>query len=173
MAFAGRQPPAGGGLRTVSVVADQAVGDGTVAGGHLDVHETTVVGGVHATVLDASNSLLLARLAGGDPRPAAVWAQRRQVGCLRFSYVPAGSRTGRRHRCVSDPPPSFTSLRFGHPAYGQLRTGTAPSIRRGADDESEMGATHLLFTPQREANLAQRLDEYLRFGLEAGSFYAT
>jgi hypothetical protein len=36
-----------------------------------------------------------------------------------------------------------------------------------------MGATHLLFTPAREANLMLRLDEYLRFGLEAGFFYAT
>ena len=36
-----------------------------------------------------------------------------------------------------------------------------------------MGATHLLYGPQRESNLLLRLDEYLRFGLEAGYFYAT
>ena len=36
-----------------------------------------------------------------------------------------------------------------------------------------MGATHELHQPQRETNLRLRLDEYLRFGLEAGFFYAT
>ena len=41
-------------------------------------------------------------------------------------------------------------------------------IRTGADDESEMGAFHLLHAPQREANLRIRLEEYLRFSLEAG-----
>jgi hypothetical protein len=30
-----------------------------------------------------------------------------------------------------------------------------------------------LFQPQRETNLRIRLDEYLRFGLSAGLFYAT
>jgi hypothetical protein len=46
-------------------------------------------------------------------------------------------------------------------------------IRAGADDGAEMGAFHLLFEPQREKNLRLRLDEYLRFGLEAGIFYAS
>ena len=69
--------------------------------------------------------------------------------------------------------PRFTSMRFGDPAYLQMSIATPDAIRRGADDESEMGVTHLLFTPQRESNLLLRLDEYLRFGLEAGFFYAT
>ncbi len=36
-----------------------------------------------------------------------------------------------------------------------------------------MGVTHELYQPQRETNLRIRLDEYLRYGLEAGFFYAT
>ena len=102
---------------------------------------------------------------------------------MRYSFLPEGSRTGKRYRCrpdADDPPevrratrPLFTSLRFGDPAYLQLSVDTTDPVRRGADDESEMGATHLLHTPQREANLRLRLDEYLRFGLEAGFFYAT
>ena len=36
-----------------------------------------------------------------------------------------------------------------------------------------MGAYHQLFQPQRAANLRIRLEEYLRFGLEAGTFYET
>ncbi|MEU6164324.1 hypothetical protein [Streptomyces tanashiensis] len=183
VAHCGRPAPAGGGPRTVPDEAAQATGDGAEPGGRLHLRECTVIGGIHADVLDASNSLLVAELAPGDVREAAVWARRRQEGCLRFSYVPEGSRTGRRYRCrpdPADPPgtrradrPHFTSLRFGDPAYAQLGTATPDTVRRGADDESEMGATHLLFTPRRESDLLLRLDEYLRFGLEAGFFYAT
>jgi hypothetical protein len=183
VALGGRAVPGGGGRRSVASAADMAVGDGTTPAGEVDLREVTVVGGIHCSVLDASNSLLVATLPTGDPRTAAVHARRRQVGCLRYSYVPEGSRTGRRYRCAPDPAapvgvrrasvPRFTSLRFGHPAYMQLTTATRDEIRRGADDESEMGATHLLFTPQRESNLLLRLDEYLRFGLEAGYFYAS
>jgi hypothetical protein len=46
-------------------------------------------------------------------------------------------------------------------------------VRRGADDESEMGAFHSLYAPQRETNLQIRLREYLRVGLAAGIFYET
>ena len=69
--------------------------------------------------------------------------------------------------------PSFTALSFSHPAYCQLRQAAPVEIRTGASDEGEMGAYHLLFAPQREINLRIRLEEYLRFGLEAGTFYET
>jgi hypothetical protein len=36
-----------------------------------------------------------------------------------------------------------------------------------------MGTYHGLFGPQRETNLRIRLEEYLRFGLEAGVFYGS
>ena len=42
-----------------------------------------------------------------------------------------------------------------------------------AHDESEMGVMHDLYQPQRETNVRIRLDEYLRFGLKAGIFYAS
>ena len=71
------------------------------------------------------------------------------------------------------PRPRFTSVRFGDPAYLQLSLATRDAIRRGADDEGEMGAGHLVYAPQREANVALRLDEYLRVGLSAASFQAT
>ena len=44
-------------------------------------------------------------------------------------------------------------------------------VRRGAEDESEMGAFRRRYEPQRHADLLTRLDEYLRVGLEAGIFY--
>ena len=102
---------------------------------------------------------------------------------MRYTFVPPGSRTGRRFHCApnpDDPPaeqratrPRFDSMRFGDPAYLRLRARAHDRIRRGADDESEMGATHRLFAPQREDNLVIRFDEYLRLGLSAGWFYAT
>jgi hypothetical protein len=69
--------------------------------------------------------------------------------------------------------PQFTSLRYGDPGYGQLSQRCAVEIRTGADNESQMGAFNELMQPQRETDLCVRLDEYLRFGLEAGIFYAT
>ena len=69
--------------------------------------------------------------------------------------------------------PSFTALSSSHPAYCQLRLAAPREIRAGASDDKEMGVYHHLFQPQRESNLAIRLDEYLRFGLEAGVFYET
>jgi hypothetical protein len=177
IAFCGRAAVAGG-LRTVAAPADRLMGDGLSPGGHLTLGACTVVGRLHATQLDVSNSILVAAAPGPGPAawPAPVWAQRRQIGCMRFSYVPPGSRTPRRFECAGDLPahrPQHTSLRYGDPGYGQLRRSTHDAVRTGADDESEMGATHELHQPQRETNLRLRLDEYLRYGLEAGFFYAT
>ncbi len=140
-------------------------------GGRLHIENSTVIGSVNADVLElASNTIFLGK----------VTARRKQEGCVRFSYLPLDSEVPRRHRCHPENEseagrvrPQFTSLRYGDPGYCQLGRWCAAEIRRGADDESEMGAFHELFAPQREANLRARLDEYLRFGLEAGILYAT
>jgi hypothetical protein len=83
-----------------------------------------------------------------------------------------------RYRCLPaeggpDVRPQFTSFRYGEAAYAQLGRFCTERIRRGADDESEIGALHDLFQPQRDAYVRARLAEYLRFGLEAGVSYAT
>ena len=150
-------------------------------GGTLTARECTVIGKVHAKVIElVSNSILFAALgvAPGETWAAPVIAERRQEGCMRFSFVPNGSFTPRRYRCIPDAAhpqalPHFTSRRYGDPAYGQLRQVTDLSIRSGADDGGEIGVLHALFQPQRETNLRLRLDEYLRFGLHAGFFYAS
>jgi hypothetical protein len=69
--------------------------------------------------------------------------------------------------------PSFTSTRYGHPAYGQLGRLCPRQITEGAASGSEMGAFGFLMQPQRESNLRIALEEYLRFSLEAGLFYVT
>lgn len=69
--------------------------------------------------------------------------------------------------------PAFTSARYGDPGYAQLSHSSPREIKTGAEDGSEMGVFCYLKQPQREANLRSVLDEYLRFGLEAGILYIT
>ena len=140
----------------------------------LSLTRCTVLGSIetHAITL-AENSIFT-----GTVRVA-----RRQIGCVRFCYVPPGSRTPRRYHCQPDEAlrvpgvsssetrrvtPDFTSERYGRPGYAQLSCHTPGEIRRGADDESEMGAFHDLFQPQRSANLQARLAEYTPAGTDAG-----
>ncbi len=150
-----------------------------LAAAALTVRDSTLIGQVHTQVLTlASNTLFVAALAAGDTVPAPVWAQRKQEGCVRHSYVPLGSLVPRRFNCLPSAQhpgvqPQFTSLRYGDPGYAQLRPASTAAILQGADDEGEIGVMHALYQPQREANLRIRLDEYLRFGLHAGIFYVT
>ena len=177
-----------------TAVAYAGLGGG-VAGAPFRMINSTVIGPVYTVEMElVSNTIFM----------APIHSERKQQGCVRFSYVPPGSHTPRRHRCQPDLEiaariekaeteakallpqpqrdairaaveswlvPSFTALRYGQPEYGQLRLGCPIQIRTGADDESEMGAFHDLYQPQRETNLRVRLEEYLRFGLEAGIVY--
>jgi hypothetical protein len=150
----------------------------------VTIRRSTVFGQVqtHALTL-AENSIF----------DGVVRVVHRQVGCVRFCYVPPGSRTPRRYHCQPDlveaaaqgaaPPspardaavtrevlrvqPQFTSDRYGNPAYAQLAATVADEIRTGADDESEMGVYHDLFQPQREANLSARLHDFTPAGFDA------
>jgi hypothetical protein len=148
-----------------------AAPNGSDAGGTLEIADSTVIGTVHTLELKlASNSIFM----------SDVRSEKKQSGCVRFCYLPLTSVVPRRYRCQPEQEndalrvrPQFTSLRYGDPGYGQLALRTAKQIRTGADDEAEMGAFHELYQPQRETNLRIRLDEYLRFGLEAGPFYVT
>ncbi|MGM9491710.1 hypothetical protein [Ideonella sp. YS5] len=177
----------------VDATADQrqaiaGAGDG-IAHATLTLRNTTVFGIVdaHAIAL-AENSLFT----------GCVNVARRQLGCMRFCYVPCGCRTPRRYRCQPDeaiaalkrrqPPgdrlleaiaseqlrlrPQFTDERYGRPAYAQLGQDGAPEIACGADDESEMGAWHDLFQPQRAANLRARLAQSTPAGMHVGLLFA-
>jgi hypothetical protein len=155
----------------------EAVGgpDGVVAHARLTVERSTVFGEIHVHALElGENSLFEGRLR----------VARRQIGCLRFSsYVPEGSRTPRRFECQPDLAgpdeperqrvrPRFRSTRYGSPVYARLADDCAEEIRRGADDESEMGVFHDLYEPQRAANLRARLDEHTPAGVDAGLIFA-
>jgi hypothetical protein len=120
-----------------------------------------------------------------------VQVARRQIGCMRFSYVTPGSRTPPRFQCQPDlveqavsgssnkererlrVRPVYNSIHYGTPTYCQLAHPCADEIKRGAEDESEMGVFHDLFQPQREANLRLRLEEFTPAGMQAGIIYAS
>ena len=143
--------------------------DDSSPAGSWTIENCTIRGKVSVSVLElASNTIFL-----GD-----LFVQRRQEGCVRFSWLPDGARVPRQYECLPseeepDVHPVFTSFHYGDAAYGQLSRFCPASILSGADDESEIGAFHDLYQPQRDAYLAARLVEYLRFGLEAGIFHQT
>jgi hypothetical protein len=160
----------------------------------LDIRRTTVLGQVQTHAIE---------LGENDIFMGLVRACRRQMGCMRFCYVPPGSRTPRRYECQPDlvenavlalvkkeglsssekdsllaserlrVEPEFNSTRYGAPTYCQLTDTCADEITRGADDQSEMGAFHDLYQPQRAANLRTRLDEYTPAGMTAGVIFAS
>ncbi len=166
----------------------------TMAHARLSISRCTVFGKILAHEIALAENCIFAGTA---------CVARRQKGCVRFCYVPPDSRTPRRYECQPDlvrqavqdrhargqltatelaaaiaseqsrVEPVFNSARYGMAAYGQLSDECATEISTGADDESEMGAFHDLYQPQRAANLLVRLNEYTPAGVNVGIIYAT
>jgi hypothetical protein len=134
-------------------------------GASVSLQASTVLGTAQASSLRASNSIFTHKVS----------VTRRQLGCVRFCYLPLRSLAPRRYRCqpvdaaaADRVSPQFSSVRYGEPDYGQLARNCPPEITTGAEDEGEMGAFHFLQQTHRLRSLRILLDEYLRFGLEAG-----
>lgn len=160
----------------------------------LDIRRCTVFGEVQTHAIELAENCIFV---------GVITDCRRQQGCMRFCYVTRGSRTPKRYECQPDlveravlalaqqdnltiaertallqqerarVKPQFNHTRYGTPAYCQLSDHCAVEISRGADDESEMGAFHDLYQPQRAANLRARLDEYTPAGMTTGIIYAS
>jgi|tagenome__1003787_1003787.scaffolds.fasta_scaffold20987387_5 hypothetical protein len=168
--------------------------DGGPAGARMTIARATVLGRMCVQLLDlAEDCLFTARLE----------VSRRGHGCVRFCYVPPGSRTPRRHHCQPDlvmaaareraerhrldpgdaaaavarerdrVQPLVDSRRYGRPEFARLSLASVPEIARGAHDESEVGAFHDLFDPQRDVNLRTRLDQFTPAGTDAGVLHVT
>lgn len=76
--------------------------DDLSAGGSLKITNSTVIGKVHTRVMElASNCIFDAELALVEDESwlSPLLAERRQQGCVRFSYVPLNTRLPRRYRC--------------------------------------------------------------------------
>ncbi|HEY2513844.1 MAG TPA: hypothetical protein VGI39_23410 [Polyangiaceae bacterium] len=155
-----------------------AATDDKSGGAPLTLKACTVVGKVHATVLTlVTDSILWGALAATDAAPwvSALVADRKQEGCVRFSFLPYEAVTPRQYKCVlralASPQPYFANLRYGRPAYLKVLAATDDSIRKGACDGGEMGVFHSILAPQREVDLQTRLQEYMPVGLESGLAY--
>ena len=141
----------------------------------LHVRRSTVIGELHVhAVALGENSVFDGRIR----------VARRAIGCLRWSYVGAGSRTPRRYHCVPESAgsstssisplrPQFVSTRYGTVGYAELARVNPPELLRGAEDGSELGVFHDLFGPQREDNLRARLLEFSPAGTDTGLIFAT
>jgi hypothetical protein len=186
--------PHGGELSLCDCILDAPDGGaaiGGLGGGRgptCDVCRVTVLGDVDCEAMAlGGDSLFTGRLR----------CERRQTGCLRYSYVDDGkSRTPRRYRCQpefgvesareagaltllgeglirSRVKPRFTSRRFGRPAYAQLHLLTPVEIREGSESGVEMGAFEHLKQAHRLHNLLQRAAEYSPAGTELGVIFAS
>ena len=154
----------------------------------LTILRSTVFGQVQVHAIELAENCIF---------EGRITVARRQLGCMRFCYVPPESRTPRRYQCqpdlvmkktaedmVIEPDasviqaaqeceairvhPVFNSVRYGMPVFCQLAECCAEEIKRGADDESEMGVYHHLFQPQRIANLRVRVDEFIPARMDVG-----
>lgn len=144
----------------------------TVDAGGADVRiaTSTVLGPTVARVLTAGNAILDGLVRVGDPHQ----------GCIRFSYLPLDSTApgGTAASPGTSPRPPRSSR--GSPRCDPATPGsgscpaTAPSRSLGAPTTKVGWApTTFLQQSRRTANLVSQLEHYLRFGLEAGIFFAT
>ena len=126
-------------------------------GGLLDIRGCTVLGGIRAHQLEASELLCTGLITVDDL----------QAGCIRFSAFAADSQVPRAYRSqtVTDTRGLFTSQRFGDAGYAQLSDVAPTSIARGGEDGTEMGAFATLLNPIKLDSLQAKVDEFLPFGL--------
>jgi hypothetical protein len=159
----------------------------------LRIERSTVIGEIQTNAIALASDCIFT---------GKIDVARKQIGCMRFCYVPPGSITPRRYHCQPDlvaaavnskysqpsqaeqrvralqservrVAPEFNSNRYGRPEYCQLSRACAQEITAGASDESEMGVFHDLFQPQRTANLRIRLNEFMPAGSEAGIIFGS
>jgi hypothetical protein len=182
----------------VDALSDMAFAIGDAAGApspDLTVERSTIVGQVHARSLELSESIVTGRIetvrtqhgcarfsyvqpGSRTPRryrcqPDLASAKAVEDALARNPTLSPAAQAQIRTFVEGRLVPAFTTLRYGQPAYAQLRLTSPVEIRTGSEDGSEMGAFSQLKQPQRESNLRIRLEEYLPFGLEPGVLYAT
>jgi hypothetical protein len=152
--------------------ASQAIcaADGSQAG-TLSAERSTFIGDVRVLGMGEVGNCLFAIRAGRTATTPPVDVDRTQSGCLRFSALPAGSRTPRRYRCYpahGDPAPVtpvFASLTYGEAAYATLIAANPAGITLGAENGGEMGVMNGLSWQRRRRALVQELPEWVPFGM--------
>ena len=126
--------------------------------GAIELDRVSVGGEVETRVLEASEAIF----------EGLVTVEDRFHGCVRYSRVTTGSTLPRVHRVVFDAPVRVVSRNRRDAAWWRLRADSAPSISRGAESGSEMGAFGLTQTAERMAGYERRLGEFTPAGLVTG-----
>lgn len=155
----------GGGLAYLLGDADpgSALVSSLAYGPGLHGDRVTLLGEALTESVEVSNALVT----------GALRVRRRQQGCVRYSWIGAGSQTPRRfasHTRADSLPPAFVATRYGLPGFAQLASWCPPGIATGADDGAELGAFHDVGQPERLAAAQSLLGEYVRFTVEPGVF---
>ncbi|HEY0132383.1 MAG TPA: hypothetical protein VGB57_13365, partial [Allosphingosinicella sp.] len=170
-----------------SLVSADGFAGAAITAGTLDTRlaDVTVFGPCAFKSLEATNVIFDAT--------AAVAVTRTQVGCVRFSWVPPGSKTPRRFRCQPDlavqteaarkgaplsaaersattlsVTPIFLDTALGEPTAAMLHPLTSAAIASGGEGDSEMGVFAASAERLRMSNIESLFDDYVPFGLEAG-----
>ena len=177
---------AGGSTRVCSSIVDAtspccvayAAPDLASAGADLHIEDSTIIGKVHTrTIPLASNTIFYARRPRRDPWPAAVWASRRQTGCVRFCSLPFDSITPRRYQCL--PPdsaseaalaPRFVTLRYGQPGYALLSGDVPMAVWRAPTTARRSASITRFRRPKPYATYSFARRSICRCGSKAASF---
>ncbi|MEM9332141.1 MAG: hypothetical protein AAGA53_12500 [Pseudomonadota bacterium] len=122
----------------------------------LEMARTTVIGNIETARYFIEDSLIEGTLVAQDP----------QGSCIRYSaaheHPVAGLANAYRSVSFPDGLPNglFISRRFGDPSFLQLSELAPQTIRRGAENTSEMGAYNRALDPIKRDDLIYKLSEF-------------
>lgn len=124
--------------------------------GEVEMQRVTVLGGVRVNRLFASETIVAGELTVTD----------NQHGCFRFSAALPDSLHPPVYESHFLPIPAqfFVSQRFGDAGFAQLSDLVPETIRRGAENGSEIGAWNSLIMPIRQDGLEAKVREFQPVG---------
>lgn len=175
------QSAASGRIATDGCVLDGRGGAAlTARDAHAVLAAATLLGSADVHRIDASDCIFEGPLT----------AARRQVGCVRYSWLPRDSEAPRTYRCQPDLAlaerggtpasdvvarirPRFASRGVAHPHYARLAPDGAPEVLQGSEPGDEMGAFGFLREARRLADLRRELTDHLPTGLQAAILLET
>jgi hypothetical protein len=133
--------------------------------GRVTLQRVTVLGDLALERLYATETLVLGNAVVADT----------QWGCFRFSAARAGSRLPHPFATTELAAGTIvlSSTRFGDAGYCQISDAAPDSIRRGAEDRSEIGAFSALNGPIMLDGLATKVAEFMPFGLIPAFIFQT
>lgn len=120
----------------------------------LEIVRSTLFGNIEAVRYSIENSIIQGTVSAQDP----------QGSCIRYSAAEEAPLIplAKPYRCVVGPISSglFVSRRFGDAGMAQLSELASESIRRGAENTSEMGVFNSTFDAIKRDDLTYKLSEF-------------